>query len=373
MGDRRWAGAFVVLLISFAVRLSAQEPVSWHDPSPHTGQFVTVDDNVKLEVLDWGGTGRSLVLLAGLGNTAHVFDEFAPKLTSEYHVYGITRRGYGASSVPASGYSADRLGDDVLAVLDALKLSLPVLIGHSIAGEELSSIGTRHPERVAGLIYLDAAYWYAYYDRSRGNLNIDLQELLRKLNQLQPGRGPLDLKPLVQELLQTSLPEFERDLKEMRPDLQNEPQPPAPTADDRRNFLAWRAWENRVYGIALPEAELRQQRESEPDGHVGEVRTKPTIPQAIISGEEKYTDLRLPILAIVAFPHDPGPFASNDAVARAAFEAIEAAFNEPQVKAFESGVPSAHVVRLARANHYVFISNESDVLREIRAFLAGLH
>ena len=57
-------------------------------------------------------------------------------------------------------YSADRLGDDVLAVLDALKLNRPVPAGHSLGGEELSSVGSRHPERVAGLIYLDAGYAY---------------------------------------------------------------------------------------------------------------------------------------------------------------------------------------------------------------------
>jgi hypothetical protein len=51
------------------------------DESPHTVHFVTVDSNIKLEVLDWGGSGRAIVLLAGLGNTAHVFDDFAPKLT----------------------------------------------------------------------------------------------------------------------------------------------------------------------------------------------------------------------------------------------------------------------------------------------------
>jgi pimeloyl-ACP methyl ester carboxylesterase len=96
--------------------------------------------------------------------------KFAPKLTDTYHVYGITRRGFGSSSAPASGYSADRLGDDVLGVLDALKLSRPVLAGHSLGGEELSSVATRHPDRLAGLIYLDAAYAYAYYDRSRGDL-----------------------------------------------------------------------------------------------------------------------------------------------------------------------------------------------------------
>jgi len=58
-------------------------------PSPPTASLITVDKNVKLEVLDWGGSGRPLVLLAGLGDTAHVFDDFAPKLTTTCHVYGI--------------------------------------------------------------------------------------------------------------------------------------------------------------------------------------------------------------------------------------------------------------------------------------------
>src|ERR1700723_2012058 len=125
MGIRRWAIVGVLLVVSQTARLPAQQQIPWHDPSPHTIQFVTVDENVNLEVLDWGGAGRPLVLLAGLGNTAHVFDEFAPKLTAAYHVYGITRRGFGASSAPApvlANYSADRLGEDVLAALDALKL-----------------------------------------------------------------------------------------------------------------------------------------------------------------------------------------------------------------------------------------------------------
>ena len=137
------------------------------DPSPHKVQFVTVAPDVKLEVLDWGGNGPPLVFLAGLGFTAHCFDEFALKFTAHHHVYAITRRGYGVSSWPAptdANYDADRMGDDVLAVLDALHIEKPVLAGHSIAGQELSSIGTRHPERVAGLVYLDAAYGYAFYD-----------------------------------------------------------------------------------------------------------------------------------------------------------------------------------------------------------------
>jgi pimeloyl-ACP methyl ester carboxylesterase len=147
----------------------ATSKTEWKDPSAHRTQFVTVDRDVKLEVLDWGGSGRPVLLLAGLGNTAHVFDALAGKLAASYHVYGLTRRGFGASSAPTSGYGADRLADDVLEVIDFLKLNKPVLIGHSIAGEELSSIGSRHAGKVAGLIYVDAGNSYAYYDSTVGD------------------------------------------------------------------------------------------------------------------------------------------------------------------------------------------------------------
>jgi non-heme chloroperoxidase len=64
--------------------------------------------------------------------------------------------------VTGDDYSANRLGGDVVAVLDKLALQKPVLVGHSIAGEELSSIGSRFPARVAGLVYLDAGYPYFF-------------------------------------------------------------------------------------------------------------------------------------------------------------------------------------------------------------------
>lgn len=125
--------AFVLLVSPVAFGYS-QKAAAWKDQSPHTLRFVTVDKTVRLEVLDWGGSGKSIVLLAGGGNTAHVFDDFAPKLTGHHHVYGVTRRGFGASGYSATDNAANRLGDDVLAVIDALKLNRPILVGHSIAG-----------------------------------------------------------------------------------------------------------------------------------------------------------------------------------------------------------------------------------------------
>lgn len=213
-------------LLTIARPLVAQDIPDNHDATPHSIRFVTVQDNVKLEVLDWGGSGRPMILLHGGNSTAHEFDTIAPKLTGSYHVYGITRRGCGASNAPEptdANYTADRLGDDVLAVIGELGIDPPVLVGHSLGGQELSSIGSRHPERVAGLIYLDAAYQYAYYDRSKGFLDIDVNEVRRKLEQLEPGKRPQDPRSLIDELLQTDLPNLERTLRQIDERFKNAP------------------------------------------------------------------------------------------------------------------------------------------------------
>jgi len=371
--NSRWVPA-ALMLVCLARVLSAQNSAPWHDPSPHTVQFVNVDKDVKLEVLDWGGSGRPVVLLAGEGGSAHVFDDFARKLTSEYHVYGITRRGYGASSAPITGYRADRLGDDVLAVLDALKLERSVLVGHSIAGEELSSVGSRHPGRVAGLIYLDAAYSYAFYDTSRGGLDIDTNELRDEIDQLQRGAG--NQTQLMQQLLQTTIPAFEKDLKQ-RQDEQAErprlPNLPPPTAADLDNFDAYRAYQKRVLGWPRTEGNLRGQFELTRDSHLGKSRLTPELHQALMGGQQKYTHVEVPILAIFASPADPGPYAYGDSEALAAFEAHDSALTKAQADAVRAAAPSAQVVFLPHANHAIFMSNEADVLREMRNFLAHLN
>ena len=151
-----------MLVCSVVTLVAVLQASSWVDPARHRIQMVNVANGVQLEVLDFGGTGRPIVLLAGFGNTAHVYDELAPKLTGAGHVYAVTRCGYGVSSRPQSGYDVSRLGEDVLAVIETLRLEKPVLVGHSMAGQELSYLATEHQDRIAGLVYLDAAYRYAY-------------------------------------------------------------------------------------------------------------------------------------------------------------------------------------------------------------------
>lgn len=374
MSRHVWFIGLAVLL--FARNLPSQQPSAWHDPSPHTVQFVTVDTNVKLEVLDWGGIGRPLVLLAGGGNTAHVFDDFAPKLTGSYHVYGITRRGFGASSSPAphgNNYSADRLGDDVLAVLDALKLDRSILVGHSIAGEELSSIGSRHPERVAGLIYLDAGYAYAYYNKSLGDFTIDIAQLKASLNQFNMGMNLHEEKRRISEL-QEQLPRFESDLTNLQARLDaTGPMAPGPSPADLANAAAFQSWEKATFGYALPEAEIRELFEITPTGALGKHRDVQAASLAIIDGEQKYTDIPVPVLAIFAVGHRLGPYTDKDPVARDAGLARDETDDEAIADGFQKGLPSARVIKIHHTYHYIFITNEAEVLSEMRAFLSNLH
>src|SRR5262249_2438161 len=59
-----------------ATQDNAANNVGCFDNAGHKVTFVAVEPEVQLEVLDWGGTGATLVLLAGLGDNAHVYDEF---------------------------------------------------------------------------------------------------------------------------------------------------------------------------------------------------------------------------------------------------------------------------------------------------------
>lgn len=127
------------------------------DKSPHKSDFLSVN-GINLHYLDWGGRGNVLLFLAGLGCNAHIFDDFAPPFTDQFHVMAFTRRGHGESGHPETGYDVDTLTEDICQFLDALGIEKVILAGHSMANVELSHFSALYPERVLKLVFLDAAY-----------------------------------------------------------------------------------------------------------------------------------------------------------------------------------------------------------------------
>jgi pimeloyl-ACP methyl ester carboxylesterase len=91
-----------------------------------------------------------------------------------------------------------------------------------------------------------------------------------------------------------------------------------------------------------------------------------------MNGQQRFTRINAPALFIYVAPHDLGQAMKDNPKARAAMEANDKRSVERQITAVEHEVLSAHVVRLPNANHYVFRSNEADVLREMNDFIAAL-
>ncbi len=329
---------WLLLVTIFFVSASGQAPAAtqatalWRDPSNHQVRFVSID-GVRLEVLDWGGSGQPLVLL-GCYLTAHVHDEFAPKLTNQFHVYGITRRGIGASDKPATGYTVQRSVDDVLEVLDSLNIQKSLLVGTSCAGQILTMFASQHSDRLSGLVYLDGAS-----------------------DPTTPAYDP----PM--------------------PDPATLPRPikPAPAAD----YSSFEAFSRRRdLRVTFPEAEWRQQFAANPDGSVGRSLMSLAIRQAITVDarvKPNYAGIRVPVLAIYQaqrpFEEVAADFVIRNEQERAAlrqeYAAMRAMYTRWQHDLL-AGVPTARIVELPGANLFMFLSNEADVLREIRAFAVQL-
>lgn len=306
-----------------------------------TETFVDVGDGVKIEVVDWGGSGTPVILLAGSGNSAHIYEDFAPKLTDTYHVYGITRRGYGLSSKPQRGYSVPELAEDLWRVIQSLHLAKPVVVGHSMAGSELSFLGQKHSADLAALIYLDANADPMDYPWS----NKEYRELIQKHANGNPA------------------PSSKR------------------TAADNASVEAYRAYQERLGIFPFPAAEIRSVYEINPDGSVGRYRTPPYVSREIDDGSirKDYTGITVPVLALFAVPQ---PLAKQweqkppkDGEERRDSERlyeIEMEFIHRWESNLQHADPLSHVVEIPGAHHYMFQNEETEVLREMRKFLRGL-
>lgn len=120
---------------------------------------------VGLHVLDWGGDGVPLVLLPGMGQSAHIFRTLAPALGPGFRVVAITPRAHGESDTPATGYTLAAFAADVRAVMDALGIERAAVAGHSIGGAVATRVAVDSPERVSHLVYIDALTDYASVSR----------------------------------------------------------------------------------------------------------------------------------------------------------------------------------------------------------------
>lgn len=118
--------------------------------------YVTVD-GTRIRYVEQG-TGPSVVLLHGLGASIYTWREvIGPVAAAGFHVVAFDNRGFGSSDKPKSGYTAAAYANLTVDLLDSLHLSDVVLVGHSMGGEIAALATLRAPQKVRGLVLIDAA------------------------------------------------------------------------------------------------------------------------------------------------------------------------------------------------------------------------
>jgi pimeloyl-ACP methyl ester carboxylesterase len=299
-----------------------------------TRGFVTVN-GARLHYLDFGGRGEPVLLLAGLGNTAWIWSDFGPRLAREgFRVVALTRRAHGESEAPASGYGLDTLSADVVAFLDSLAIPRAHLIGHSLAGAELTHIATRYPDRVRKLVYVDAAYDRAAQRRYDSAL-----------------RRP-----------------------QLAPDM---------TAADRASVDAYLAYQRRTrldlarFWGPVVERDIRASLELDSLGRAGWHHPLARYGEMIGGASRaapEYAGVRAPALALYAtvsqtiVPADASP-EQREQIARFERE-NHVPWMVESIAQFRAGVPGGRVERIDGV-HHLFLDRPDETLRVIVGFLRG--
>ena len=113
---------------------------------------------VELHALVWEepGEGEPILLVHGLASNCRTWEAVGDRLQRLGHpVAAVDLRGHGRSDKPDGGYDFTTMGDDLMAVIDALGYVRPVLAGQSTGGNLALDLGLRYPDRVAAVVGVD--------------------------------------------------------------------------------------------------------------------------------------------------------------------------------------------------------------------------
>jgi pimeloyl-ACP methyl ester carboxylesterase len=217
--------------------------------------------------------------------------------------------------------------------MDSMKLGKTLLVGHSIAGDELTWLGGHHPERFSGLVYLDAAY-----DRSDDGMQGSSR--YRELHRSLPPEPPIPPQALL-------------------------------------NYQAMSQLLEARGHVRLPEGELIAFFRMNTPGYAGspsiDARTQQAVTAAIRAPD--YAAVKIPALSIYAFadPDQPLPpwYDPNDRellAKRAELANLLDAKKRASIDQFKAGVAHGQVLELHGATHYLIQSNQREVLEAIENF-----
>lgn len=176
-------------------------------------------NGINIHYTRTGGNKPPLILLHGLMTNGACWADLAHVLEKEYDVIMPDARGHGNSSVPDFGYRYEDHANDVAGLINALRLSQPILLGHSMGGMTAAVVASRKPNLLRGLVLADPTFLSPKVqrevrdsdvaDQHRKMLNMSLDEVVADARNRHPNRSEETLELFARARLKTSMAAFD--------------------------------------------------------------------------------------------------------------------------------------------------------------------
>lgn len=176
-------------------------------------------NGIDTSYLRTGGEKPPIVLLHGLMTNGACWTPLAQALEKEYDVIMPDARGHGNSTTTNHGYSYDNLATDVIGLINELRLTKPILLGHSMGGMTAAVIASQNSKQLGGLVLADPTfltpqrqrevYQSDVTDQHRKILNRPKEEYLAAVRTRSSRRSQEVIELFAQARLQTSIHAFE--------------------------------------------------------------------------------------------------------------------------------------------------------------------
>jgi N-formylmaleamate deformylase len=185
----------------------------------HWSTAICETNGIKIHYTRTGGSKPPLILLHGLTANGACWTALAHALEGEYNVIMPDARGHGKSSAPDHGYRYEDHANDVVGLIKAMRISSPVLLGHSMGGMTAAVVASRKPNLLRGLILADPTFLSPELqreifesdsaDQHRQMLNKSLDELMAEARRRRRDRSSQTLDLIARARLQTSISAFD--------------------------------------------------------------------------------------------------------------------------------------------------------------------
>lgn len=277
---------------------------------------------VRLEFLEWGKSGRTLILVPGSCDTAFIFGDLAPRLAHQFRVLSFTPRGCPGSGTATDGYGIDAQLRELVGFLDSHGIRRAVLAGHSSGGGKITRFARLYPSRVDGLVYFDTVYSF-----------------------IAPGLEEGMSEAIVKQL------------------------PPTPERSLERFGAIEKAWERNVWSPALERNAALVFNHVRPDDWWKSFRAD------MEGGRYFETAIAVRALMFFAVRLDAERLKQFDANTQAALKPLvdqTEAKRREQIEAFRENGPHVRIVEMANTSHYCFAQEPESIATAIRAFIRQL-